>query len=231
MRARYVQIYESEAERYEALISREDHQGQLSTLLSQYIQPKMIIAELGAGTGRLSRWLAPLVARLYAFDAAAPMLREARRHLKKQGRVSLSCADHRRLPLPSASVDLVIEGWAFGHLMDEGIQALEAAIKEARRIARRGAPLLLIETLGTGRESPKAPNEALTEMYRWLKAQDFEHQVCRTDYLFKSQEEGLELLSFFFGEAMAENFRLRAGLSFPECTGIWSERVAHSLSP
>lgn len=221
MKHHYANIYATEAERYDALVAREDHQGNLMDLLSGFVHPSMHVVELGAGTGRLTRWLAPRVARLHAFDASEAMLRVASRHLREHRHVHLVRADHRDLPLADGAADLVIEGWALGHLLDDGPTAVSDALAEARRVARPGAPIVLIETLGTGCEAPTPPTERLAHLYDRLETQGFEKRWCRTDYRFESVAEGVELLGFFFGADMARRFEEGRDLTFPECTGVW----------
>jgi ubiquinone/menaquinone biosynthesis C-methylase UbiE len=72
----YHQIYRQHADQYELLVSREDRDGNLIRALNG-IRPLagLDVVELGAGTGRVTRLAAPLVRRIYAFDASAPMLR------------------------------------------------------------------------------------------------------------------------------------------------------------
>jgi ubiquinone/menaquinone biosynthesis C-methylase UbiE len=52
-------IYESDAERYEVLISREDHQENIPRALDEIISAAGLdVVDLGAGTGRLTVMLA-----------------------------------------------------------------------------------------------------------------------------------------------------------------------------
>jgi ubiquinone/menaquinone biosynthesis C-methylase UbiE len=72
-------IYQSEAARYDLLVSREDYQGNILKAL-QAIRPlsNLEIIELGAGTGRLSRLLAPHASRVFLTDISTHMLAKAR---------------------------------------------------------------------------------------------------------------------------------------------------------
>ncbi len=65
-------IYQNDADRYEALISREDHQGNIMKVLKEIVNPDDLdILDLGAGTGRLTLMLAPRAKSIRAFDASA----------------------------------------------------------------------------------------------------------------------------------------------------------------
>ncbi|MBL8155653.1 MAG: class I SAM-dependent methyltransferase, partial [Anaerolineae bacterium] len=114
----FQQTYAQHADAYEALVAREDYQGNILTAL-QSIRPLagLRVVEFGAGTGRLTLLLAPLVSHLSAFDASAHMLEVTRAKVTAQGlsNVHIEVADNRSLPVPSASADLAIEGWSFAH--------------------------------------------------------------------------------------------------------------------
>ncbi len=74
----YHDIYQTGAERYDRLVSREDYEGNIQKSLSQLIPLKgQSIVELGCGTGRLTTLLAQLGQQVFAFDASLAMLEVA----------------------------------------------------------------------------------------------------------------------------------------------------------
>ena len=86
MSDRQRKIYQSEGERYEALISREDHQGNIPRVIDEIINVDGLdVIDLGAGTGRLTLILAPRAKSIRAFDASAEMLRVCRERLIASG--------------------------------------------------------------------------------------------------------------------------------------------------
>jgi ubiquinone/menaquinone biosynthesis C-methylase UbiE len=100
-------------------------------------------------------------------------------------------------------------------------QNLQLALNEMRRIVRRGGTIIILETLGTGHETPEAP-EFLQNYYHLLEtAYGFERKAIRTDYLFESAEEAEELTRFFFGDELAERVKRENRTALPECTGVW----------
>ncbi|HEU4744271.1 MAG TPA: methyltransferase domain-containing protein, partial [Anaerolineales bacterium] len=104
-------IYETEGDRYEALISREDHQGNIPRTIDEIIDVDGLdILDLGAGTGRLTLLLAPRARSIRAFDASAEMLRVCRERLVASGLSNwqVDVADHRQLPVQNHSADLVV---------------------------------------------------------------------------------------------------------------------------
>jgi ubiquinone/menaquinone biosynthesis C-methylase UbiE len=214
MDARYGAIYDQEAARYDRLVAREDHEGNLWRALDALGIGGGRVAEFGAGTGRLTRWLADRGATVVAFDGAAPMLRLAAEQVT--GRVAFAVADNARLPLPDGCADVAIEGWSFGHWADDGADAMVA---EMLRVLRPGGRAVIIETLGTGVEAP-SPSPRLAAFYAALEARHgFTRQAVRTDYRFADQAEAVELAGFFFGPAMVDRVR---DAWLPECAGVWT---------
>jgi malonyl-CoA O-methyltransferase len=92
-----------------------------------------VILDLGAGTGRRAAELKRRHRRaaVIALDLAPGMLREAARHQRLLRRFARVCADAARLPLRSASVDVV-----FSNLMLQWCDPLDDALAEVRRVLK-----------------------------------------------------------------------------------------------
>ena len=224
-------IYQSDAERYEALISREDHPGNIPRALAEIINVEGLdVVDLGAGTGRLTVMLAPRVRSISSFDISDHMLDVTRSRLKDSGLNNwrVDVADHRSVPLADDSVDLVVSGWSVSYLAvwnpDSWRAELEKWLGEMKRILRPSRHILLFESLGTGNESPiRLPH--LENYYPWLDELGFQNKWIRTDYQFESLDEAVELAGFFFGEEMADQVRARRSVILPECTGVWWKKI------
>jgi len=221
------EVYEAHADQYERLIRREDYQNNLLAAIEDYCPLKGLdVVELGAGTGRLTRLLAPRVRSIKAFDSSAHMLAIAETSLREMGLTNweTGVADHRQVPVQDASADLVISGWSFSYLAVWGgadwQSALRDGLNEIQRILRPGGMVLMIESLGTGTEKPRPP-EHLRAYFDWLTEAGFERGWTRSDYRFESLEEAVELSTFFFGEEMGQQVREKNWVILPECTGIW----------
>jgi len=228
MREHFHHIYQDHAQRYDQLVTREDKAQQLSATL-QSICPLdgLDVVEWGAGTGRVTRLLAPYARQIHAFDQAAPMLEVARERLPApwQEKVHFAVSSHHPIPLDDDCADLAIEGWSFAHLAEElpaaeGAAAVQRAIDEMDRIVRPGGHLLLIETLGTGHTTPTPPSPTLAALYTYFEQTGFQRHHCRTDYQFETLEEAEALITFFFGAKRLDSLD-REALTLPECTGIW----------
>jgi len=225
----FLNIYAHQAEAYDRLVGREDQRGHLfAALMGLCRLDGATVVEFGAGTGRLTRLLALMARRVYAFDFAWPMLAQAQQQLSLSGLSSwrLGQADNRAMPLPDGCADLVIEGWSFGHAVGwsphDWREQVGTMLGEMRRLLRPHGTAVLIETLGTGQRQPSPPTEGLAELYRWWEEEHgFQHRWVRTDYQFESVDEAESLVGFFFGPELAERVRRERLTILPECSGIW----------
>src|SRR5574341_1699141 len=113
------EVYANHAVEYEALVSREDHQGNILKAIQEIMSlDGLEVLDLGAGTGRLAYLLAPHVRTILAFDLSTHMLGIARDKLRRFTRrnwLAAAC-DHRFLPLRSRSADLIVSGWSVSYL-------------------------------------------------------------------------------------------------------------------
>lgn len=222
--ADYREIYQHHADRYDRLVSHEDHQGNLTRALLELMGPRPLdVVETGAGTGRLTRLLAPHARSVKAFDAAAPMIDVAKRLLPT---VEWGVALHDALPVPDASADLALEGWAFGHALSWNPTGwrddLQKWVRELERVVRPGGKLVLIETMGTGVETPFAGGHSLEPFHAFVTdTLGFSHRALRTDYAFDSVDEAIDTLGFFFGERLISRIREHQWKVVPECTGLY----------
>lgn len=227
------EIYRTQPEAYDALVRCEDRHGNLLPAIRSLVSLEGVdVVELGAGTGRLTELLAPHVRSIRAFDAAAPMLEVARGRLARAGlleRCSLAVADNAALPLPDACADLTIAGWTYGHQTvwhpTEWRAPIERALGEMTRVLRPGGVAIVIETLGTGFETPFEPPPELARYYAMLEEEwSFARTWIRTDYELPSLAEGERLVRAFFGDARADRLVATGSTILPECTGLWSLR-------
>lgn len=225
-------IYQTDADRYEALIAREDYQGNILRTLERIVPhlDQRVVLDLGAGTGRLARLLAPRVRFVRAFDESEEMLRVCRQRLEASRLTNwkVEIADHRHLPVDDASADLVVSGWSVSYLAawdNENWRAnLEEWLTEMKRVLRPNGLVVLFESLGTGHESPyRLPH--LAKFYPWLDEVGFQSAWIRTDYKFESLEEAEYLTRFFFGDEMGDTVAKRNWVVLPECTGVWWKEI------
>jgi ubiquinone/menaquinone biosynthesis C-methylase UbiE len=218
-------IYEREAEKYHELISK---QPSLKECIEE-IRPfsGLDIVDLGAGTGRLTTELAPQANSIIALDASEAMLRITADRLNKAGLTNWTtkAADHRKLPLENQSADLIVAGWSICYLGSTNVQNWEEnihdVIGEIKRVLRTNGTIIILETLGTGFETPCAPDFLKSYYSTLVDYYGFSHKWIRTDYQFDSVHQAEQLTRFFFGEQLADRVTQQNLVQLPECAGVW----------
>ncbi|MCB9422706.1 MAG: methyltransferase domain-containing protein [Ardenticatenaceae bacterium] len=232
----FKRIYATQAAAYEQMVAREDYEGNILPALWG-IRPftDQTVIDLGAGTGRLTYLLAPPVHRIIALDISFHMLGVARERLgladlRRPARfVALAAADNRYLPIASQTADIAIIGWSLGHFVGwyaDWQAQIGQALAEMGRVLRPNGTIIILETLGTGRETPQPPHDGLAAYYNWLENKHgFNSTWIRTDYCFASVDEADALTRFFFGNELADRIRRDNLTILPECTGIWWKEV------
>ncbi|HCK66566.1 MAG TPA: class I SAM-dependent methyltransferase [Anaerolineae bacterium] len=221
------EIYKTEGDKYEALIAREDYQGNILKALTEItdLQNRLVL-DLGAGTGRLTCLLAPYVHSIRAFDISEEMLRVCREKLSKTSLSNwkIDIADHRQLLIEDDSANLVVSGWSVSYLAvwnkETWHDELEKWLTEMKRVLAPSSYIVLFESLGTGNEAP-IQLEKLKDFYAWLDEVGFQNKIIRTDYKFESIQEAEELSRFFFGDELGDKVVKNNWVILPECTGVW----------
>jgi len=221
-------VYEERAEEYDALIAAEDVDGEILRAIERHVAiDHKRIADIGAGTGRLSRLIGKRAAHIDLVDRAKPMLDVAAKRVAALGLRShaIHVADARALPLTDQSVDAAMAGWVFGHFrhwMPEGWKLeVDTALSEMKRVVKKGGAILLIESLGTGYETPRDANP-LDEYFAHLEtAHGFTRAWFRTDYAFDSVEHAVHICEGFFGASLVEKIRANGWSRVPECTALF----------
>jgi len=221
------EIYKTEGDQYEALITREDYQGNILKALYEITSVEnYVVYDLGAGTGRLACLLAPLVKYIRAFDVSEEMLRVCRKKLGAGGLINwqVDVADHRQLPVADQSADLVVSGWSVAYLAvwnpETWRTELEKWMSEMKRVLKPNGHIVLFDSLGTGNEAPTQLDH-LKNYYSWLAETGFQHKWIRTDYKFESLSEAEYLSRFFFGDELGDKVKENKWQILPECTGVW----------
>jgi len=161
--------FERAAKSYDeaALLQREVGARMLERLDLMRLSPAIIL-DIGAGTGHASAALARRYknTRVIAIDLAVPMLKQAQTHVPRLdkwlgGRQAFVCADAERLPLLSASADMI-----FSNLTLQWCDDLDLIFTEFRRVLKPGG-LLMFSTFGP---------DTLKELRRsWSQVDDFSH--------------------------------------------------------
>lgn len=135
-------FFESAAGQWDRL--RDELFGARSELLplAGLLEPGWIVADLGCGTGHLTRAVAPFVNRVVAVDASAAMLRVAKARLADLPNVEVRRGELERLPVEDGSLDLACMVMVLPYVEDPA-----AALTEAARTLATGGRLLVCDLL------------------------------------------------------------------------------------
>lgn len=223
--SRDVEIYQGNTEMYDCLIRKQPDLTEVIKAIRPYNH--LDVVDMGAGTGRLSMFLAAEARTLRCLDSSAAMLSVLERKLGQSSYTNWQTAvsDHTQVPMEDASSDLVVAGWSLCYLASSSEENwesnLEQMLSEIRRILRPNGTVIILETLGTGFSEP-VRYDFLAPYFQLLESEyGFEHTSIRTDYIFNNVDEAAELTSYFFGDELAQQVRAKNWHVVPEFAGIW----------
>ncbi|MFO0874552.1 MAG: class I SAM-dependent methyltransferase [Phycisphaerales bacterium] len=110
------------------------------------IDPALVVADLGCGTGEASERLAPLVSKVIAIDRERAMLDAARKRLRAFTNIEFREGEFARLPLRDGEVDAGVVMLVLHH-----IEQPRAAIAEAGRAIKPRGLLLVVDMVAHDR--------------------------------------------------------------------------------
>ena len=116
------------------------------------------VADIGGGPGRTTSWLADLGHHVHHRDLVPLHVEQVA--AAAHPRVDTAVADARNLDLPEASMDAVLVMGPLYHLHDRDDRV--TALREARSIARPGAPVLVS---AISRWAPRLPGYLCDRLY------------------------------------------------------------------
>jgi ubiquinone/menaquinone biosynthesis C-methylase UbiE len=229
----YDALFADQAEKYDRLVAAEDFHGNLLRIIRQvsHLNREQSVADLGTGTGRVAFLVCPIVRHVYGIEPVGGMrlVAETKKQTLGIKNVDFMPGEHRDIPLPDNSIDLITEGWAFLKVFrtayPEWRAEFEAIISEMKRILRPQGAVVLIETMGSLHIWEKVPENTL-ELYDFLEKElCLKKTIIRTDYKFATKEEAVDLMTFFFGDEMGAEVSEKGDLIVPEATVVWHGRL------
>jgi ArsR family transcriptional regulator len=113
----------------------------LLALLS-LLDDRLVVGDLGCGTGQLSDALAPHVARVIAVDGSPEMLKAARLRLEPHPNVDVREGALEAMPIDDASLDVAVASLVLHHQPEPALVLAEMA-----RVLKPGGRILLVDML------------------------------------------------------------------------------------
>src|SRR5262249_27951085 len=148
--------------------------------------PNQCVLDIAAGTGHLSRAIAPRVREVIAIDLTPAMLREARLDTAKAGMTNIRFAqcDAAHLPFPDGCMDMGVSRLAIHHFEQPAVQMAEMV-----RVCKPGHGVGVVDLL-----SPE--DESQVETYNHLeRLRDPSHTTAftRTQMAAALEATGIEV--------------------------------------
>jgi ubiquinone/menaquinone biosynthesis C-methylase UbiE len=138
------------------------------------LPPGAIGFDLGCGSGRWARFVAPRVGRLHCIDPSSEALQVARQNLRECDNCDFWCASVDAIPLPDSSADF---GYSLGVL--HHIPDTQKGIAECVRKLKPGAPFLLYLYYAFD-------NRPWWFRMLWRASDAFRRLICRLPFAIKS---------------------------------------------
>ncbi|HMN95551.1 MAG TPA: metalloregulator ArsR/SmtB family transcription factor [Phycisphaerales bacterium] len=144
------------------------------------LEPELVVADLGCGTGDVAERLAPLVRRVIAIDREQAMLDAARTRLAGVANVEFRAGEMHALPLRAGEIDVAVAMLVFHH-----IERPQEALREIGRALRGGGRLLIVDMVAHDRAAWRHSmghvhlGFAEDDLGRWTARSDLRLLRCR----------------------------------------------------
>ena len=143
--------------------------------VSQLVPRHVVAADLGCGTGYVTRALLQRMDRVICVDHSSKMLDEARKSLEAYAdRVEFRPGELEELPLADEEVDAVFCNMVFHHVPD-----VVAALREIKRVLKPGGRMVVTDLL-PHRESWM--NEEMADLRLGLDPMEFARQAQKAGF-------------------------------------------------
>ncbi|HEX3044551.1 MAG TPA: methyltransferase domain-containing protein [Bacillota bacterium] len=142
------------------------------------LKPPMTLMDLGAGSGYISRHVAPLVTKVIAVDISVEMLKELRNKARTEGINNIETieSDGCDMPLTDSSIDVICASMYLHH-----IEEPLAAFKEMYRLLKPGGNVFIADYQEHSNEDLKTkmhdlwPGFNLESIRTWASAAHFKN--------------------------------------------------------
>jgi ubiquinone/menaquinone biosynthesis C-methylase UbiE len=226
------EIYNNHAIEYDDLVTREDYNGNLKKTLNKMCNfTNKSVIEFGSGTGRLTKTYIEKVKHTICYDRSPHMIQKAKKNLYEYlPRISFRQMNHLLANEITEKADIVLEGWAFGHTVNDDAEnykkTIHTLVSNCERLVKPGGQVIIIEKLGTGLDEPNPPSELLSNFYKSLENDyGYSKKVISMDYKFETINDAKIIMGFFFGEWIIPEIEERNSRIIPEYTGIWTKTI------
>lgn len=196
---------------FDAFSKAEDPDGRVAwRLLAQVSLPGRTVLELGCGTGRYTRELAPRAGLYVGLEPSSPMLAFAQKAFAGLPHaLVLLRARGQALPFRTGSLDVVLAAWVVVNLRED---IRERVLEEASRVLRSGpgCGIWLVENHWDSQfqRYRERGGEDELRLRQLIDERGFQMvEVVNTELRFSSSSEAERVLGYLCGEVMLGNLR------------------------
>lgn len=193
---KFYEVYKDSPEIYHQFSLSEDAEQILFNKILHYCRQQSTVLDIGAGTGKLARMLAPYVRRVYALEPSETFTNYS---VKLTEASCLSNLIHvfapaEKIPLPSHSVDLATMTWA--------TFCPNEALREIYRVLKKGGYAIRVGAVVKDDLTAFYPNldeQVLMRTNTWFEQQGFETAEETIKVRFKNSATARRILQALTG--------------------------------
>ncbi len=220
--------YHSRTDVYERLSDCAEEGVVIERLLRSARFRQQVVLEIGCGSGKQTRQLAPLCARYVALDESAPMLEVAKKRCHSTPGLTFIQADAQNLPFVDQSFDIIFSGWCLDGIWPP--EAREKAFSEAERVLAPTGHMWLATNHWTG-EFMEMRGEAAVERElsnsRFVLEHGFEYvETVESAFNFASLDEAKRVLGFILGRKAGDYLERHSNPRVQHLVALYHRRKA-----
>jgi ubiquinone/menaquinone biosynthesis C-methylase UbiE len=201
-------FYKENAGIYEKFSKAEDAPERILKAILPKVRGKIVL-DVGCGTGKYIKLLAPSVKTYYGLDISVHQLLIAKKKIGALKNVKLIHADASKMKLPSNFFDVAIAFWALSPIA--GRERKKRALAEVFRTLKRGSSFYLIENDTTGffeKIRGFRRRRETQEYNQWVKRRGFRAiKRIETYFEFISQKEAQRVFGKIWGDEVGSRVR------------------------
>jgi ubiquinone/menaquinone biosynthesis C-methylase UbiE len=197
-------FYKNKAGVYEEFSKAEDAPDKILEAIIPKLKNKVVL-DVGCGTGKYAKLLAPHVKAYYGLDVSADQLAFAKKKVRNIKNTKLICSDATKIRLPDDFFDAVVAFWSISTIA--GWLRKKRAVSEATRSIKPGGMMYLIENSPSGEfHSVRMSSKSRANEYkRWLEKMGFKvARKIHTYFKFPSTKMAKIVFGEIWGKEVAD---------------------------